>query len=206
MKTVFLIMASMLFAVAAQAQQGPVVSFGASTLGATVEAGYRMGPNFGLRGIFGLGQANLSRSFNGAPLTGTATLGGVGILADVYFGGGGRITAGGMAPNFGASLSAAGNITVQGTAFNNVNIVGTIDTVNSYAPVLAIGYEKIYRNNWGISADFGAIYTGGFSLSATDQSAQIPQADLNSELAGTNAELGQITILPFVKLSVSFAF
>lgn len=206
MKTVILAVAILLTGISVQAQQGPVVSLGASSLGATFEAGYRLGPNFGLRGIAGFGSADFSSDFNGAPLAGTANIGGAGILADVYFGGGGRITAGGMIPDYSADLAIIGDITVEGTTFNNVDIVGSIDTINRFAPVVAIGYEKIFRNNWGISADLGAIYTGGFALTATDNSTQIPQVDLDSELASTNTELGQITILPFVKFSVSFAF
>ncbi len=213
MKTVFLYFAFSLLASSAHAQQPISVNFGGSTLGATLEAGYRLGPNFGLRGIAGFGNANFSSDFNDAPLTGTAQIGGVGIIADIYFGGGGRISAGGIAPNYGPTLSVTSDITVEGSIFNNVDIAGFISTVNRFAPVVAIGYQKEFRNNWGISADFGAMYTGGFALTATDNSAtatdnsaQIPQADLDSELSTTNAELGQITILPFVKLGVSFAF
>ncbi|NOR62026.1 MAG: hypothetical protein GQ535_05955 [Rhodobacteraceae bacterium] len=205
MKTVFLSLFLMFTTLPAQAQQ-PVVSFGGSTLGATFEAGYRLGPNFGLRGIAGFGSVGFNSDYNGTPLTGTANIGGVGLLADVYLGGGGRISAGGISQNYGADLTISGDITVEGTTFNNVDISASIDTMNRFAPVVAIGYEKTFRNNWGISADLGALYTGGFSLTATDNSTQIPQVDLDSELSTTNAELGQITILPFVKLSVSFAF
>ncbi len=200
------ILATLLLATSAQAQQGPSISLGGSTLGATVEAGYRLGPNFGLRGIAGYGRAPFTTDFSGAATSGSLNIGGVGALADVYFGGGARISAGGIAPNYSADLAITGDITVNGTTFNNVDISGKIDTVNGFAPVLAIGYSKTFRNNWGISADLGAMYTGGFSLTATDNSGQVPQGDLDSELAATNADLGQITILPFVKLSVSFAF
>ncbi|MBL1436173.1 MAG: hypothetical protein COB08_008245 [Rhodobacteraceae bacterium] len=206
MRPVYLFLAFSLFANASQAQQPITVSLGGSTLGATLEAGYRLGPNFGLRGIAGFGQANFESDFKGAPLIGTAHIGGVGILADVYFGGGGRITAGGIVPNYEATLAVTGDISVEGSAFSNVDIAGSISTVNRFAPIVAIGYERVFRNHWGVSADFGAMYTGGFFITATDNSTQIPQIDLDSELSTTNAELGQITILPFVKLGVSFAF
>ncbi len=206
MKTVFLILVCLLSFGPASAQQGPSVSFGASTLGATLEAGYRIGPNFGMRGIVGFGQANFSSSFNGAPLTGTAIIGGTGLLADIYFGSGARLSAGGIAPRYGADLSITGDITISGTTVNNVDISGSINTNNRFAPLVAVGYEKTFRNNWGISADLGAMYIGGFSLSATDNSGQIPQANLDSELASTTAQLGKISILPFAKISVSFAF
>ncbi len=189
----------------AQAQQG-AVSFGVGSLGATVEAGYRLGPNFGLRGIAGFAQADKRSQYNGAPLTGRATIGGVGVLTDLYFGGGGRITAGGILQNYGADLAITGNMTVNGVAFTNIDVVGRLDAVNRLAPVVAIGYEKAFGSHWGVSADLGAMYTGGFTLTAVDNSTQIPQADLDTELAATNADLGQITLLPFVKLSVSFAF
>lgn len=201
---VFLI--SMLLPATAHAQSGPTISLGGSTLGATLEAEYRLGPNFGLRGIAGSGSAGFNTDFSGAPATGTLNIGGIGAIADVYFGGGARVSAGGIAPNYGANLAITGDITVNGTPFNNVNISGKIDTLKRFSPVVAIGYSKTFRNNWGISADLGAMYTGGFALTATDNSGQISQVDLDSELAATNTELGQITILPFVKLSVSFAF
>lgn len=206
MRPVYLILAFPFFANASHAQQPLTFGLGGSTLGATLEVSYRLGPNFGLRGIAGGGQTSFASEFNSAPLTGTAHIGGVGILADVYFGGGGRISAGGIVPNYGATLAVTGDISVEGTSFSNVDIEGSVSTINHFAPMVAIGYEKIFRNNWGISADIGAMYTGGFALAATDNSAQIPQIDLDSELASTNAELGQITILPFVKLGVSFAF
>ena len=206
MKITLGVLASLFCGSAAIAQQAPAVSFGASTLGATLEAGYRIGPNFGLRGIAGLGRAQFDSDFNGAPVSGTANIGGIGLLGDVYFGGGGRLTAGGLAPNYNADLSITGDITVEGSTFNNVNIRGRITSEMQFAPVLAIGYEKSFGQHWGISADLGAMYMGGFALSATDTTAQIPQVDLDSELASTNAELGQISVLPFAKISVSFAF
>ncbi len=206
MKTLFLALALLLSGFAALAQQGPTMSLGGGTLGATLEAGYRLGPNFGIRGIAGYGAADFSSSYSGAPMSGSATIGGFGLMADMYFGGGARISAGGMVPNYQADLGISGDITVNGTAFTGVNIIGSVNTANGIAPVLAIGYEQAFSNNWGISADLGAMYTGGFTLSATDRSAQIPQVDLDAELSSTNAELGNISVLPFVKLGVSFSF
>ena len=206
MKPVLLALTFILPALTAQAQDGPSLSLGASTLGATLEAGYRIGPNFGLRGIAGYGVAGFSSTYSGAPLDVTATIGGYGLLADVYFGGGARISAGGMVPNYRADLAISGDITVNGNTFSGVDITGNIDSTRRIAPVLAFGYARRFPNNWGISADLGAMYTGGFALTASDNSAQIPQADLDAELAATNTELGQINILPFIKLGVSFSF
>ncbi len=191
---------------AVQAQQRPVLNFGIGSLGATVEAGFRLGDNLGIRGVGGYGRGAVSTSFNGAPVSGTATIGGYGVLADLYLGGGARLSAGALAPLYRADMAITGNITVNGFAFNNVDIAASVSPLRQVAPVLALGYEKSWRNNWGISADIGAMYMGGFSLSATDNSSQIPQGDLDAELAASNAELGQITILPYVKLGVSFQF
>ncbi len=119
-------------------------------------------------------------------------------MADIY--------SGGVALRYGAGLSATGDITINGNTVNNVDISGSVTPNNRFAPIVAIDYEKTFRNNWGISADLGAMYTGGFSLTATDNSGQIPQANLDSELAGTIARLGEIAILPFAKISVGFAF
>ena len=206
MKILVFTLALLLSGLAATAQQGPILSLGSSTLGATMEAGYRLGPNFGVRGIVGYGTANFSSAYSGAPMSGSATIGGFGLLADMYLGGGARMSAGGMVPTYQADLGISGDITVNGTAFTGVNITGSVSTTNGIAPVLAIGYEREFLNNWGISADFGAMYTGGFTLSATDNSAQIPQVDLDAELSSTNAALGKISVLPFVKLGVSFSF
>lgn len=167
MKTVFTILAIWLSALPLQAQQRSTVSFSDSTLGATPEAGYRLGPNFG---------------------------------------GVGRISAGSIAANYGADLLIFGDIVVEGTTFNGVGIVGTIDTINRIAPVFAIGFEKVFGNNWGVSADLGAMDAGGLPLATADNSVHIPRDLLASELADTTADLGQFKILPFVKLSVSFSF
>ncbi len=206
MKAYFLVPVILASGALARAQEGPVFSLGGSSLGATLEAGLRLGPAFGLRGVAGYASAGFESEYNGTPLTGTATIGGVGILADFYLGRNARVSAGAIAPDFGADLAITGDMVVNGSTINNVDITGSIDTINRFAPVLAVGYEKALGGNWGISADFGAIYTGGFYLSASDNSGQIPQADLDSELESTNTALGQITILPFVKLGVSFSF
>ena len=200
------VLAGLLTGGPARAQEGPVVSFGASTLGATLEMGYRVSPDFGLRGIAGFGNMDFATTFSGAPVQGNANIGGYGVLGDIYLGGGVRLSAGAVAPGYGAEMSITGDITIDGNTVNNVDIAASLSSTNQFAPMLAIGYEKTYRNNWGISADIGAMYTGGFSLSATDNSAQITQADLDAELADTNAELGQIIILPYIKLGVSFQF
>ena len=201
-----IILFSLLWAQMATAQSGPVVSLGVGTLGATLEAGYRLGPNFGLRGIAGYAGTDVRGDFNGAPLSGHATIGGFGLLADIYFGRGARLTTGAIAPNYRADLNASGDITINGTAFTDVDIAASLDSQNSLAPLITLGYDKTYASNWGISADIGAMYYGGFAVSASDISNQVSQADINAELAGINAELGQITVLPYVKLSVSFQF
>lgn len=121
MKTVFLILAIVFSALTAQAQQQTALSFRGIPLGASPEKSYRLGPNFGLRGI-----AGFRSNANSAPLPEATS---IGILADIYFGDSGRVTA------------------------------------------------------------------GVISRAADNSSAQAPQADH-----------GQINILPFVKLSVSFAF
>ncbi len=201
---IILIFSACLYAPLAMAQSG--LSLGASSLGATLEAQLRLGPSFGLRGIAGYGEADFQRDYNGAPLIGTARVGGIGVLADLYLGGGARLSAGAIVPKFGADFAISGAITVNGAAFNNVNITGSMDSIWQYAPVAALGYQRDFGRNWGMSADIGAIYTGGFSISASDSSGQISEQDLAAELADSNARLGHISVLPFVKLGVSFAF
>lgn len=206
MKILFYITVVLFSASFGRAQENLALSLGASTLGATLEASYRIGPSFGVRGVVGAANGAFSTQFNGAPVRGTATIGGYGLLADVFMGGGARFSAGALSPQYGAEMSLTGSVTVDGSTFNNVDISATVSPRQQVAPVLALGYDKFYQNNWGISADLGAIYTGGFTLNAIDNSGHILPADLVSELAATNAELGQIAILPYVKLGVSFQF
>ena len=195
MKTVFLTLAIVFFVVAAQAQQQTAIRLEGRLLGPSLENSYRIGPNFGLRGI-----SESSHNFDNAPLLGTTN---IGLLAVIYVGDVRRVTAGGFVPSFGTDLGTVADIAVEAVTFSNVNGTGTIDRIS---PVVAIGYEKIFGNNWGVSAGFGATYTGELSLVAPKRSAQVPPANLESKLSIPNAELGQIAILPFVNLSVSFAF
>ncbi len=205
LKTISFLMV-FIFAPMGLAQTVPGVSFGVGSLGATLEAGLRLGPGLGLRGIAGYGSGDFSQDYNGAPLAGTATIGGYGVLADIYLGGGTRFSAGAIVPKYSADIAITGDLTLNGTPISNIDIVGRIDSIRPYAPVFAFGYEKSFGRSWGLSADLGAIYTGGFALVASDNSGQIPQADLDAELASTNTRLGNITFLPFVKLGVSFGF
>lgn len=190
----------------ARAQDGPEFSLGAGTLGATLEVGYQLNPNFGIRGIAGYAGGTFSDTYEGAPLSGTATIGGVGVLADMYLGGGIRLTAGAIAPNYGAEMRIAGDITIEGYSYSGVDIAASVTSTNKIAPVLAVGYEKSFGNHWGVTADLGAMYVNGFTISATDNSGQISDADITTELAETNADLANIPVLPFVKIGVSFAF
>ena len=203
MKAVFIFLAVVLSARPLPAQQTSAIILGASTVSATAEAGYRFGPNFGLRGTALFGSAKLKSKINDVPLASASYFDGIGILADIYFSDRGRFTTGSFAPNHGADVSIMDGITIEGASSNNMEIVRHIGSNDQIPPIMVIGYEKIFRNNWGVSADLGAMYMGGFSIGAINSSAQL---DKVSELEDTNTALGQINILPFANLGVSFAF
>ena len=99
----------------------------------------------------------------------SASTGGVGVLGDYYPTGGGlRVSGGLFKSNIGSSGRATGTVDVGSGTYAGVDLRTEVETERSIAPMVAVGYDGQIGAGWGLSADLGAIYTGGFKTSITD--------------------------------------
>ncbi|MEV8465699.1 hypothetical protein AB0T83_02750 [Fluviibacterium sp. DFM31] len=181
------------------------LGFGLSTLGATLEGTYRVSDRFGLRVPLGYLSVDDTETDDGIKYDYDSQLGGIGLLGDYYTGIGGlRITGGAMLSGYDVDGTGRGSGTLGDNTYNNVNLRYSADTKNAVMPMISLGYDGQVSPRWTLSADLGAMYTGGFDVSLTDKSGQVSQADLNKEIK--DAEDDAPSVLPYVKFTATFRF
>jgi hypothetical protein len=189
-----------------QADPGDLgIGIGASTLGATVEATYRISDRFGLRVPASYLDGSYSDTDDGIAYDLDLTMGGVGLLGDYYPGGGGfRLSGGAFVATLDGDGRARGNGTVGETAYTGVDLEVDASARNGVMPALAVGYDAGLGARWLVSADLGALYTGGFDVGIRDRSGQVSQADLDAEIRKQQDDAPDF--YPYVKLTVAFRF
>lgn len=181
------------------------IGIGASTLGATVEATYRITDSFGLRVPVGYLNGSYSDTADGIAYDLDLTVGGVGLLGDYYPGLGGlRLSGGAFVSMIEGDGNARGDGTVGNTAYTGVDLAVEAEAKNTVMPALALGYDAGIGQRWRISADLGALYTGGFDVDLRDRSGQVAQSDLDAETR--DLENDAPDFYPYVKLTVAFRF
>lgn len=181
------------------------IGVGVSTLGATVEATYRINETFGLRVPAGYLDGSYSDTDDGIAYDLDLTVGGVGLLGDYYPGLGGlRLSGGAFVSRIKADGNARGDGTVGNTVYTGVDLDVDVDAKNSVMPALAVGYDADIGQRFTLSADLGALYTGGFDVKVRDRSGQVSQADIDSEIG--DIENDAPDFYPYVKLTVAFRF
>lgn len=181
------------------------VGVGASTLGATVEATYRITEAFGMRVPVAYLGGSYSDSEDGIDYDLDLTLGGVGILGDFYPGPGGfRLSGGAFYGTIKADGDARGDGTVGNTDYTGVDLAVDVEAANRIMPALAVGYDAAVGSRWMISADLGAMYTGGFDASIRDRTGQVSPDDIAAETRDLEDEAPDF--YPYVKLTVAFRF
>lgn len=181
------------------------VGLGVSTLGATVEGTYRITDAFGLRIPAGYLRGSYTDDDDGIDYDLDLTLGGVGILGDYYPGLGGlRLSGGAFYTAIHADGDARGDGTIGETDYIGVDLDVDVDAKNRLMPALALGYDAGIGSRWMISADLGAMYTGGVDATLRDRTGQVSQDDLAAE--GRDIEDDAPDFYPYVKLTVAFRF
>ena len=183
------------------------VGLGATSLGVTLESRYIMSENFSIRGIYAGG---LSQSFNetqdSVDYSIKGNVGGFALLADYHPTGGSFVISSGI---FSSATSIDLRATVTNQTFgNSANVTGSLSGKakfkNKTVPMLLLGYKE-RASPLDIKGDIGAIFTGGFSLSASSSDG-IAQADIDAELADTASEMNKVNYYPFIGLTVSYSF
>lgn len=181
------------------------LGFGLSTLGPTLEGTYRVNDRFGLRVPVGFLSIDDTETDDGFRYDYDASFGGVGLLGDYYTGLGGlRLSGGAMLSRYELDGRGRGSGTVGDTEYSNVLLDFDAETRNSVMPMVSVGYDGQIGSRWTLSADLGAMYTGGFDINLTDTTGQVSQEDLNKEIR--DAEDDAPDILPYVKFTATFRF
>ncbi len=185
------------------------------TLGAGLEAGIRVGSNFGIR----LDASGLAPTFNrtiqGIPYKLNATLASGGPMADFYpFGNGFRLTGGIRINGNGANVisTPTGTVTINGDSFSAAQ-VGTLTgsvAYNRVAPYLGIGFAGNVTRWLVLGFDVGVLYQGSprVSLAATGSLAGNPmlQADIDQQRSAIKNDLGFTAWYPAITLSALIRF
>lgn len=181
------------------------VGAGISTIGLTVEPSYRATDRWGVRAPIGFGSINRNLTVEGIDYDVSASTGGVGVLGDYYPTGGGlRVSGGLFKSNIGSTGRATGTVDVGSGTYAGVDLRTEVETERSIAPMVAVGYDGQIGAGWGLSADLGAIYTGGFKTSITDLSGIVPQSDIDAEVSSVDAAIDEYKVIPYFKLGATY--
>jgi hypothetical protein len=186
------------------------VGVGVGTLGLMAEPSVRLSPFFGARAPFGAASISRTEDVEGNDVKGTLRLGGVALVGDVYpLRGGLRISGGVLASNFRLSGSATGDYSLEGNDYTGT-FSARAEARKRLNPMISLGYDSgNAESRWSISGDLGVVYTNGLSgeLNATTD-APVPtfDDDLAAARDSFRRDLGDVKILPYAKLAVTFRF
>lgn len=180
------------------------VTFGASSLGATVEPSMRLSDHWGVRMPIGGGNFDFDDESNGEEYSGDVDLGGIGLLADYYpvAGRGFRLTAGAFYTDYSADL-VANNVQVSGIT---TNITAEISQEDRFLPAVAVGYDGRLGERGLLSVSVGGMFGNEFDLDARESTGLVSQDQVDQEVADIRDDLKDFDIIPFVQLSVGFRF
>lgn len=197
----------------ARAQEAGSASLGLgiSTMGATIEGGYRITPRMGVRGLYaGLPDYSDTIEVDNINYDVDGRLGGFALMGDYFPNGGAlRLSAGVFVSNSELSgrttASPSNPIEVGGTTFTTGETVQTdVEFRNSIAPMATLGYVYQTRSRFSLSAEAGVIGNNGFDVDVTGSG--VPQSELDAEAANVRDDLDDYKVYPFVSLMVGFRF
>ncbi|WP_341367324.1 hypothetical protein [Yoonia sp. BS5-3] len=193
---------------AATAQEAGDVSvaLGVSTLGANIEAAYQIDPTYRVRGaLIGGIDFDYEESDDEADFEGSIELGGLALIGDFYpLQNGWRVSGGLLFSN--SELSATGTADIEGLGEEDVTISAAF--VNDIAPMITTGYDANFGDSgWAFNTEAGLIFTGGIDLSFdADNAAVQDQVDDDPDVQEAQSDAEDITLYPYVSLSVSYRF
>lgn len=177
---------------------------GVSTLGLTVEPSIRFGDRWGIRAPIGAGKLNLEDESNGYEYSGDLDMGGIGLMGDYYpFASGFRISAGAFYTDYSADISSDD---VVFAGFVNSEVRARIRQKRDFAPAIAVGYDGKFSDRGTLSFTVGGIFGDGFDVSASESSGLVPQDLVDAEVDDIRDDLNDYDVIPYLQLSVSFAF
>lgn len=200
--------------VAAQTVGDTYVGSGISTFGATLEAAYQIEPLARVRGIAmgGVRVDSSGEDDDGNTYSYDASIAAAAVLLDYFPQGQGWHISGGVLFDL-SDITGVGTgpdrepFEINGETFENGRVDATVSPANSVAPMVAVGYEYDFGNQWVINGELGAIYTGGIEMDYTANSDRLQDAiDDDDDFQSAIAEGKDISVLPYIGLTVSYRF
>lgn len=182
-----------------------IVGVGLSTLGANLEAAYRINPTYQVRGVvMGGVDVDYDETDEDGDFNGNVTLGGVALLGDFYpLQTGWRISGGVLFSS--SELSATGTTDVEGATGVEAEIAARF--ASDVAPMITTGYDVGLAEGWSLSTEAGLIFTGGIDVTYTaDDPALQDELDNDPDLQDAADEASDLSVYPYASVTVSFRF
>ncbi len=200
-KTLFAATALTALSTMASAETGDVtVGAGLSTFGLNLEGAYQIDPQWRARGaLMGGFSANYEETSDGDTAEGDFNLGGLAVLADYYpMQNGWRLSGGLFISN--TELSA------EGTSAGEEAEV-TAEFSNALAPMITTGYDWNFAEGWALTAELGAIFTGGIDLEVTATGAGNQDTiDADQDVQDSIDDAKDVVALPYIAFGVSYTY
>lgn len=207
---------TLLFATTAAAQTvgDTFVGSGISTFGATLEGAYQFEPTTRVRGI-AMGGINVDSSGeddDGNTFTYDVSIAAAAVLLDYFPQGAGWHFSGGVLLDL-TDISGVGMgaetepFEINGETFDGGRVDADASFSNRLAPMVAVGYEYDFGNNWLLNGELGAVYIGGIDASYTANSEPLQDAiDDDEDFQSAIADGSDITLLPYIGITMSYRF
>jgi hypothetical protein len=199
----------------AQAQQvGDVTLWsGLSTFGATVEGGYQFAPEFRLRGGW-MGGVNVNdtQTEDGVTYDVEASIGALTMVLDYSpIDADWRVSGGILLSRTAIDTVVTGTVEnpleYNGQTFDGGAATGRAEFMRSSAPIVTMGYDYSYSDDWIISGEIGGVFIGGLDLTITGDSAALQDAiDSDADVRASREEAADFTLYPYISLSVGYQF
>ena len=73
--------------------------------------------------------------------------------------------------------------------------------------MITTGYDYRFSNNWILSGEVGAIYTGGLTFEATSDNALLQaEIDSDSDIEQARDDLAEFKFYPYLAITVGYSF
>ena len=189
------------------------VSLGLSTFGINLEGTYHILPEWRLRGAV-MGGLNYSGTEveDGTTFDVDAGLSALALMADYYPTNSGWRVSGGLVFNGSkidstVTASSTDPIEIDDDTFQTGSMEIDANFKKKMSPIVTTGYDYHFQNNWILSGEIGAIYTGGIDITATSDSATLQEAiDDSVDYRDARADAAELNFWPYLSVTVGYSF
>jgi hypothetical protein len=186
---------------------------GVSTFGLSLEGGYQITPDWRARaGLMGGLNVTETQEQDGNSYDVDAQLGGVAMMLDYSPSGANwRMSGGLLVSRTTIETTVRGNaqdpIEYNGQSFNAGTATSIAEFNRSVAPVVTVGYDYPLGDRWIMSSEIGGVFIGGLDVEITGDSAALQDAiDNDEDVQKSRADAGDLSLYPYVSVSVGYKF